>query len=163
MIGAARLDVATYESVERDVSANGSALLVVVLTAIAAGIGSLLEGGLTGLVGGVIVGVLGWILYAGIAYFVGTTLLKGPNTRSTLGEVLRTLGFAQSPRILLALSGIPVLGWLISFVVFLWVIATTVVALRQALDVTTGRAIGTAIIALVPFVVLYGVLLAIIT
>jgi hypothetical protein len=80
-----------------------------------------------------------------------------------LGEVLRTLGFAQSPRILLILAFIPVLGWAIVVAVFFWVLATTVVALRQALELTTGTAIGTAVVAWIVYIIPYGIIRWILT
>jgi len=43
MMGAARLDVTTYEDVERDQNATVQALIVVTLAAIAAGIGTLIR------------------------------------------------------------------------------------------------------------------------
>ena len=49
MIGSAKLDVHTYEEVEADTNATGQALMVVVLSSIAQGIGTLTLGGLWGL------------------------------------------------------------------------------------------------------------------
>ena len=145
MRGAALLKVETYEEVEHDHSATRQALLVVVMAAIAAGIGGL-AGGLTGLVIGLIFAVVGWAAYAFVAYWIGTTFLKGPNTSATWGELLRTLGFAQSPRLLLVLGVIPAIGPIISLVVVIWTLVTTIVAIRQALDFDTVRAVVTAII-----------------
>ncbi|MDI3341440.1 MAG: YIP1 family protein [Sphaerobacter sp.] len=156
VIGAARLDIATYEAVERDVNANAQALAVVVAGAIASGIGSIGAGGLTGLVGGVLAGLVSWVTYAAAAYLIGTRLLATSETRATLGEVLRTLGFAQAPRLLLVLAWIPLLGWLVSFVVAVWVLVATLIAVRQSMELTTGRAIGTALIAWVIMVVITG-------
>jgi len=62
VVGAARLDVATYEAVERDVNANTQALVVVVLAAIASGIGSLGVDGITSFVTGLIGALVGWML-----------------------------------------------------------------------------------------------------
>lgn len=156
IIGAARLDPATYEAVERDEAATSQALLIVVLAAIASGIGSLTEG-VFFLVYNVIAAIVGWAVYAGVAYLIGTRLFKTEQTRSTWGELLRTLGFAQAPGILLILAWIPLLGWLVVFVVAIWLLATTVVAIRQALDFTTGRAIGTAVVAWLVLAVIRGV------
>ena len=146
MIGAARLDAAVYEEVEHDESATPQALLVVVIGAIAAGIGAL-GGGAGGLLIGLVASLLGWAVYALVAYWVGTNLFKGPETSATPGELLRTLGFASSPRVLLVFGFIPVLGLLISLAVSIWMLVTTVVAIRQALDFDTGRAIGTAVVS----------------
>ena len=53
MMGAAKLDVSVYEEVEVDSSATVQALAVVVLVALATGIGTFGKGGILGLVVGV--------------------------------------------------------------------------------------------------------------
>ncbi len=75
MIGAARLNVDTFEEVEADTSTTKQALLVVALVALATGIGS---GGIVGLVIGTILAVAGWALWAWIVYLVGTKVLPEP-------------------------------------------------------------------------------------
>ncbi len=147
MIGAARLDVHTYEAVERDRSATTSALIVVVLAALAGGIGGLADG-IDGLIVGIIDSVLGWAVFAGLVYVVGTRLLATSHTSSSWGEILRTTGFAYTPNLLLLFGFIPILGGLIAIVALVWFLATSVVAIRQALEMSTGRAIATAIVAL---------------
>jgi hypothetical protein len=67
----------------------------------------------------------------------------------TWGELLRTLGFAQTPRLLLVLAHVPTVGLLVQLVVFVWTLITSVVALRQALDFSTGRAVLTGAIGLI--------------
>ena len=54
MIGAARLDIATYEEVEADTTATGQALLVVVLSSIAAGLSFVTVEGFSGLIWGTV-------------------------------------------------------------------------------------------------------------
>ncbi len=161
MIGAARLDVNTYEEVEHDRSATGQAILVVVLGAIAAGIGAL-SGGISGLIFGIIAALAGWAVYAFIAYWVGTNIFKAPQTSATWGELLRTLGFANSPRVLLVLTVIPIVGIFVGLAVFIWMLFTTVIAIRQALDFDTGRAIATAVVSLLAQFVIYIVVFAIV-
>ncbi len=162
MIGAAMLNPDAYEAVERDVKANKTALFIVIGTAIFAGIGGLTSDGLGGLIGGVIAAIISWVLYAIAAYVVGTKIFETRATQSTLGECLRTLGFAQTPSFFRILSGIPILGWIIAIVVDIWVFIATVIALRQALDFTsTGRAVVTAIVAWIAYIIPYIILAAI--
>ncbi len=161
MIRAARLERQVYEEVEHDQSATRQAMLVVVMGALAAGIGAL-SGGIVALIVGIVAGIVGWAVYAFIAYWVGTNFFKGPKTEATWGELLRTLGFASSPRVLLVLGIIPVVGLLIGLVVFIWMLITTVVAIRQALDFDTGRAIGTAVVSLLAQFVIYFVVFALV-
>jgi hypothetical protein len=143
MIGAASLDRRVYEEVERDPSATGQAALVVLAAAIAAGIGAL--GGFDDFIVGLVADLVGWAAYALIVLIVGTTIFKGPRTSSSWGELLRTIGFAMSPRVLLILGVIPVAGIFLRIIVFVWVLLTTLVAVREALDVDTGRARATAV------------------
>jgi hypothetical protein len=155
MIGAARLDVDTYEEVESDYNATGQAALVVTIVAIASAIGGLNEGG-RGIIGGVLVAVLGWLLWSGIAYLIGDKVFGGT---ATWGELLRTIGFAQSPGVLLILGIIPVLGGLVSMAVGIWMLVAGIIAIRQALDFSTGRAILTALLGWIPMVIARGILL----
>jgi len=146
-IGAARLDPRAYEEVERDEAATGTALAIVVLVAIASGIGNIRDNGILGFVFGVVFSVLGFVLYAGIAYLVGSKLFATTETRATWGQLIRTLGFAQSPGILYVLGIVPVIGAVVSLVVAVWILIASVIAIRQACDFSTGRAVLTAFVA----------------
>ena len=147
MIGAAKLDVATYEEVEADTTATGQALLVVVLSSVAAGLSFVTMNGVRGVIWGTLSAIVGWIIWAAITYLVGTKMLPEPQTESDMGELLRTIGFAMSPGILRILGIIPVIGFLVQLIVFFWLLAAVVVAVRQALDYkSTGRAIGVCLI-----------------
>ncbi len=160
MIRAARLEPQVYEEVEHDQSATTQAMLVVVLGVIAGGIGAL-SLGIEGLILGIIFLLVGWAVYAYAAFWLGTNIFKGPHTSATWGELLRTLGFASSPRVLLVLGIIPVVGGLIWPVVFVWWVIASVIAIRQALDFDTGRAIATAVVSVLPTLVVMSVLASI--
>ncbi len=149
MLGALRLDDATYEEVEADTTATGQAAFVVVGSSIAAAAGNaLLVGGAVdaGLFAG-IANLVGWALNAWLAWIVGTKLIPGPQTRSNWGEIARTIGFAQTPRFLLLFVFVPGFTGLIRIVVALWVLVANLIALRSALDCGTGRALAVAIIS----------------
>ncbi len=142
MKGAALLDVATYEEVEADTTATGQAAVVVVLAAIASGIG-MARGGPAGIIGAVVASLLGWVVWAGITYIIGDKILGGT---ATWGELLRTLGFAQAPGVLAVLGIIPGMQDIVSLVIGIWLLTTGIVAIRQALDFSTGKAIATALL-----------------
>ena len=142
MKGAALLHIDTYEEVEADRTATGQAAGVVALVAVAQAIGGAGEGGF-GILSGAVSALLGWLLWAGITYLIGAKLLGGT---ATWGELLRTLGFAQSPGVLHVLGIIPVLGGIIRFGVVVWVLIAGIIAIRQALDFSTGKAILTAVL-----------------
>ena len=157
MIGAAKLDVHTYEEVETDTGATTQALAVVVLASIALGIGSVNAGG--GLLGGALAALVGWVVWASIVYLIGTKLLPEPQTRSDVGELLRTTGFSASPGLLRALGFVPGLGQLIIVAASIWMLVAMVVAVRQALDYSsTGRAVA---VCLIGWLFQFGVMLLI--
>jgi hypothetical protein len=103
-------------------------------------------------IGGIVMSFVGWIAWSYITYWIGTSMFKG---QATPGELLRTIGFAQTPGVLGVLAFIPILGGIVSLVVFVWMIVAGVIALRQALDLSTGQAVITAIIGIIPMFLLY--------
>ena len=96
MLGAAKLDVRTYEEVEADRTATGQAMAVVVLASVAAGIGQIGQSGIFGLIAGAIGALIGWFIWAFLTYIIGTKFLPEPQTRSDMGELLRTSGEASA-------------------------------------------------------------------
>ena len=159
MMGAARLDAAIYEEVESDPSATKQALAVVILVALATGIGTFGTGGPAGLVVGIVAGIGLWALWAWITYFVGTTILKTGETEANWGQLARTLGFAQSPGLLKVAGFIPVLGPWVFTIASIWQLVAMVMAIRQALDFTsTWRAVGVAMVGFIPYVLLISII-----
>ena len=151
LIGAATFDIATYEELEHDPRATGQAAVVVGLVAAAAALGGYEAAGFGALIAGVVGAYLGWALWSGTCYLVGTQLFDGT---ADWGELLRTVGFAQAPGIFLVLLVLDVslLSVIVSVAVFFWMIGTVLVAIRQALDFGTGRALATALAGFVPYV-----------
>lgn len=152
--GALLLDSRAYREVEQDTEATGQAGLTVVLAALATGIGAVLSRDMVrNVVGLIISSGLQWIVFSVVAYLVGSAVFATPRTSVTLGQVLRTVGFAQAPKLLLVLGIIPILGWVVGLVVFFWFLAAAIVALREAFEFDTGRAIATGIVALIGAVI----------
>jgi hypothetical protein len=147
MIRAAKLDVNLYEEVEADKSAMGQAMTVVVISSVAAGLGSIAKVGIGGILMGTIAALIGWYAWAYITYLIGTKILPEPQTRADHGELLRTIGFSSSPGLIRVLGIIPGLFWITSFVASIWMLVAMVIAVRQALDYTgTLRAVGVCVI-----------------
>lgn len=147
MMRAAKLDVNFYEKAEADKSMFGQAMLVVVLSSVAGGIGSISQGGLTGIVIGTIGALIGWYVWAYLTYFIGTRFLAEPQTKADMGELLRTIGFSSAPGVLRILGIIPGLNVVVNIVAGIWMLVAMVVAVRQALDYSsTGRAVVVCII-----------------
>lgn len=147
MIRAARLDVQVYEEVEADRDATGQAMIVVVLSSLAAGVGSVGSGAVQGIVVGTIAALIGWLVWAFLTYFIGTRLLPEPQTKADYGELLRAIGFASSPGLIRVLGIIPFLSAIAFLVAGIWMLIAMVIAVRQALDYTsTARAVGVCVI-----------------
>jgi len=147
IVGVFKLDADTFERIEHDQSATTQAALVVLAVALLGAVGGLI-GALLGdgniimsFIGPIVNAFIGWILWSAVTYFVGTTLFGG---QADLGEMLRVVGFANAPGIL---GIIPCFGWIVGLV---WTLAAMVVAIRQGLDVDTGRAV---VVGLIGFVV----------
>lgn len=160
MLGAARLNVDTYEEVEKDGGATIQALLIVIVVTIASVVGALLAGGedvdmVNALVVGIIRGVVSWAVWALATWLIGSTILKTEDTEADWGQLARGTGFAQTPGILNVLLFIPGIGWLIGLVTFVWSFACMIVAVRQSLDYTsTLRAFFVILIAFIPVIII---------
>ncbi len=163
MIRAAKLDVNLYEEVEADRSTMRQAMGVVVLSSLAAGVGSISTLGLGGILLGTLAALGGWYIWAWLTYFIGTRFLAEPQTEADLGQLLRTTGFSSSPGLIRVLGIIPGLGTVVFAVASIWMLVAMVIAVRQALDYTsTFRAVGVCVIGwiiqTVIFVLLFSLL-----
>ncbi len=147
IIRASKLDANLYEEVEADKGAMGPAIGVVVLSSIAAGIGSIGKEWHINILMGTVFALIGWFVWAYLIYFVGTKVFPESQTKADPGELLRTIGFASSPGLIRILGVIPGLTWLVFIGALVWMLMATVIAVRQALDYTsTLRAIGVCVI-----------------
>jgi len=161
MVRAAKLDSSLYEEVEKDATATNQAILVVVIASVFSGIGSAVGGPMGGLAVGLVVGVItalvGWFIWSFITYFIGTRVFKGPQTEATYGQLLRCIGFSDSPLLLGILGFIPLLGGIISFIASIWALVAMIIAVRQALDFSTGRAVATCIVGFIVLIMISAV------
>jgi len=150
LVGAFKLDASVYEEVEHDTSAFGQAAAVVALSALAQAAGTFGETGGGGALASLFGGFVGWFLGTGLVWLIGVAIM---NHTSDYGELLRTLGFAAAPGMLGVLGVLP-LGpaeALLGVAIFALSTIAAVIAVRQALDVGTGRAIVVCVLAnLVP-------------
>jgi len=136
MFGAARLDAATYEEVEADTTATGQAVAVIVLSSVATAIGFARTAGLdlSLMVAYTTTALSAWLIWSALLYLIGVHLLPGPETHATVGEVLRTTGFAATPGLLRIFGVVPVVGTWLFVAGSVWMVAAMFVAIRQALD-----------------------------
>ncbi len=141
MAGASLLDVNTFEEVEADETATKQAAGVVMLVAVCQALGQ--WGNQRGMILGAATALVGWGLWSGITYFIGTRVFDG---KATWGEVLRTLGFAQAPGVLAILGLLPLIRWGVGVVLPFWMLAAAIVGLRAALDISTGKTVLTGVL-----------------
>jgi len=147
MMRAATLDSRLYEQVEADPSTLKEAGLIVVLSSVAAGIGSVHQAGFSGILFGTLAALVGWFIWAYLTMIIGTKILPTPDTEADYGELLRTIGYSSSPGVVRILGIIPGLGPIMAFLGSIWMLVAMVVAVRQALDYTsTLRAVAVCII-----------------
>jgi len=150
IIRAAKLDVSLYEEVEADTTALGQAMGVVILSSIAAGLGTITIGGprvIIVVVFSTILALIGWYIWASITYFIGTKILPEAQTRADHGQLLRTIGFSSSPGLIRILCIIPGPSGIVLIVASIWMLIAMVIAVRQALDYqSTLRAVVVCII-----------------
>jgi FtsH-binding integral membrane protein len=152
LIGAAALDAAIYEEVEADEGANVQALATVLLSSVAAGIGALGFGGhpVASIAFVSMVALLAWAVWALVIFEVGVRVMPQPQTRSNVGELMRTIGFASAPGCLRVLGVLPGVTIPVFAVTAIWMLAAMVVAVRQALDYqSTARALAVCGLGLV--------------
>jgi hypothetical protein len=167
----ALLDADAYEEVEADPSSIWQAGFIVLGAALAAAFGfwmrlelghALPPGSLPAAIQVAVIflePLVLWLAGSAFTYMVGATFLRGPETETDYAEVLRTTGFAFSPALLAGLAFLPpdALGLGLLGLARLWTFVACVVAVRQALDFTTGRALGTfGIAAALLWLVLWG-------
>ena len=163
MLRAAKLDPDLYEEVEADKSAMTQAMTVVVLSSVAAGIGSIGmgAGGPGRFLFGIIAALGDWYIWAYVTFLIGTKVLPEPQTKSDPGELLRTLGFASSPGFIRVLGIMPGLGALVFSIASIWMLVAMVIAVRQALDYkSTLRAVGVCAIGWIIQMVIFMLLFA---
>lgn len=153
--GVLALSAETFEDIERDRGAGRQALGVVIAASVAGGIGAGLLIGPVALLRETVAALVGWVLWAGVTYVIGTRVLPEPQTRTDMGELLRVIGFAYAPNLLAVFGFLPLLGGFIRTAAAFWTLAATVLAVKQALDYqSTARAVGVVLIGWLFFVVI---------
>ena len=164
MLRAVKLDPHLYEEVEADATAMTQAMLVVVLSSAAAGIGSMGMVQHPNLILSALGALIGWYIWAFMTYWIVTKLLPEKDTKAEYSQLLRTIGFSSAPGILRVLGVVPFLTNLVFMVAGIWMLAAMVIAVRQALDYqSTARAVGVCAIGWIIQLLFAWILLALMT
>ena len=155
ILRASKLEPDVYEEIEADQAATPQAALVVVLSAVAAGIGNVVNAGIFGVIVFALAALIGWYVWAYLTYFIGTRLLPEVQTQADHGQLLRTIGFASAPGMIRVFGIIPGIGGLLFPLAEIWMLIATVIAVRQALDYTsTLRAVGVCLLGWIVYAVI---------
>ena len=159
-IGALVLDPAAFEDIEADRRAGMQSVIVVAMVCLAGGVAAIGLGlvGITGFVTGTVVSLGAWLVWAAVITTLGTITVPEPQTKSSLPELLRVLGFASAPGVFIAFAGLRSAAALVLMIVTVWTIAAAVIGVRQALDYrSTPRAIA---VCAVSWLLSFGVVFA---
>ena len=172
MFRAAMLDPLAFDEIKEDRSAMTQAVQVIIIVSAIGVINSLVQtvyapaeavlqsDAATTIGTSVATTVLGWLIWALLAYLLGTGVFGGA---ASYGEVLRAMAFAQSPSVISILA-VPlvfvpaagaVLGGLLGLVATLWVLIVSVIATRQTLGISTGKAVVISVIIAIVLVVTF--------
>lgn len=144
---AIRLDWTVFREIAEDQDAMSQAAIIVVVVTFLSAIGSGLAS--QGFFGAFIVNwitsiLIGWIGWAILTYFVGVYLFQG---RTDIPEMMRVLGYAMAPNLLGFFQFIPCVGWLIALIGGILAFIAGFVAVREAMEFDTGKAIITVLIS----------------
>jgi hypothetical protein len=162
MIRAARLDKAFYNEVEADTSLTNEALLVVIIGAVASGVGSLIGGIFSGfgqaiinMIIGILIVMVGYFIWVYVTHFVATRFFGGSGD---IGELRRTLGYAMAPQVLNILGFIPCLGGIVGLVVWIWTLAAGFIAVREGMELDNTKTLITVIVGWAIIIVVSAIL-----
>ena len=147
ILRAIKIDIDLFKEVEKDKKATFQAGSVVVLSSLAAGVGSIHLGATNFLIAPAL-SLLSWYVWAYIIYFVGVKLFGDNKTKSDHGELLRTIGFSSAPGLIRIFGITPDLMTVTFIGSAFWMLACMVVGVRAALDYTSlWRALGVVIVS----------------
>jgi len=145
LLGAAMLDAGMYEGIEADRHTTGQAILAVVLSSLAAGVGASEWLGTRLATFGVVtcLALVTWSAWAMLVYQIGTRVLPAAETEADWGQLLRTTGFAAGPGFLQVFGLIAPARGAVFVLTIAWMFVAMVFAVRHALDYqSTGRALA---------------------
>lgn len=147
IVRAIRLDSTVFGEIAEDQNAMSEAAIIVVVVAVLSALGTAIGSGnfFVALIASLLAAILvGWLLWAVLTYAVGAFIFQGD---SDIPEMMRVLGYANAPRLLGLFAFIPCVGWLIALVGWLLSLIAGFIAVREAMDFDTSKAILTVVIS----------------
>jgi hypothetical protein len=155
---AIRLDASVFREIAEDKNAMTEAAIIVVIVAILSSIGSAIGSDsffVTLIVTLLLAILVNWLLWAVLTYFVGVYVFQG---KSDIPEMMRVLGYANAPNLLGLFAFIPCVGWIISLAGAILAFIAGFMAVREAMEFDTSKAILTVLISwVISFAISIGV------
>lgn len=157
LVRIAKFDTTVFEEIEHDENANTEAAIVVVVASLLSALGAAISGpgGASGFGFSVVMAVISWLIWSYLTMFIGTRLFQG---EADFWEMARVIGYASAPNALGILSVFGCFGGIVSFAASIISLVISVIAIREALDLPTEKAILTAVIGWIVIVVVTAVL-----
>lgn len=151
-IGAALLNASVYKEVVADRKATGQAVGLVLVASVLGELRWLLSNDGPW-------ATLGWMLWsllASLLFFVFYTLLTFVAARlqqgkGSFGGLFRAIGFAHAIWLLVILQVLPLIGWVIPYTLSILVWVATIIAIREAMHLSTRQAVGTGVLGMLVF------------
>lgn len=156
IVRAVRLDQTLYREIADNESYTNEGVMIVVIVAVLSAIGASIGAAMGD--GRPIVAfivqvanslIFGWLLWAVVAYFIGTAL----GGKSSITEMARTLAYANAPGLLGLFSFIPCIGPILMLAAFVLTIAAGVIAIRESMEFDTTNAVVTAVLGFGVYIV----------
>ncbi len=144
ILRAIQLDWTVFREIAEDPAATMQAAIIVVIVNLLASLGGAFAAGgdlaLSVIVGWLLSVLIGWLGWAVVTYLVGSLLFQG---RSSILEMMRVLGYANAPKLLILLGFIPCIGPLLILAGWILSLIAGVIAVREAMEFETLHAIVT--------------------
>lgn len=135
IIRAAALDIQFYEGLAAKAADMPGAvlrraLLLVFLSALAAGLGMWGQLGPVRAAWYGLIELSGWLVWAALMFLIGTRLLPRPGMSVEFGTFLSVAGFSSAPGLLRILGLIPAIGVFFFFAALVWILMAAVAAVK---------------------------------
>jgi len=154
-----RLDLPAYREIELDKKATIEAAIVVGIVALAAAIGGLSgDNWFLNAIVGLIGTFLSWVIFAAMTFFFGRSVFGVSASEVSVEGLMRTQGYAHAPGILGVLGFIPALGWIAVLAGAIWSLVTAIIAIRESLNIGTGKAILVGFVAAIAAGIVIGII-----
>ena len=148
---AAKLDASLFEEVMADPKAMTQAMIAVFLYSSAVAYGIFGRAGVARINSAIFITLIGWYIWAFFTYYAATRFFRESQTaieRLDRKSVIRAMGFASAPGVFRLLGFIPGLGMVVFVGSTIWMIVSSTIAVKQALNFESPyRAAAACIIA----------------